>query len=127
MKTGNSIAVLSNFAFLIAGLSMNSFASVHNDEGNFAHSELAGQYENLAREMRTKAQEQLKVLEVLNTQPHFSFFDKNGQKIKKYVSYQIHGCEKAAKKFSEKAAYHQAIASEHSRPESTVNPNHTAH
>ncbi|GJL76896.1 hypothetical protein [Nitrosomonas sp.] len=123
MKTGKFIAALSIFAFLVASLSMNSFASVHISESGFAHRELANQYKNLAREMQTKAQEQSEVLEVLNTRPHFSFFDKNGQKIKKYVSYQIRGCEKAARKFSEKAAYHQSIASEQTMPESVVNQN----
>ncbi len=127
MKTGKFIAALSIFAFLIASLSMNSFASVHDSESSFAHKELAGQYEKLAREMHTKAQEQLEVLGVLNTQPHFSFFDKNGQKIKKYVSYQIRGCEQAAKRFSEKAAYHQTIASEQTIPKSVVNRNQTGH
>jgi hypothetical protein len=127
MKTGNFMVVSSVFAFLTASLTMSSIASAHNNAGGTRHQELASRYENLAKEMQTKVQEQTEVLEVLNNRPHFSFFDKNGQGIKKYVFNKIHICDKAAAEYLEKAAYHHEIAAKHAAPESTVNQKQAAH
>lgn len=126
MKTEKFLVVLSVFAFLTASLIMSSFASAHNASGS-SHQELASRYENLARDMQAKAQEQTEVLEVLNNRPHFSFFDKNGQDIKKYVFNKIHICEKAATEYLEKAAYHQEIAAKQAAPKSAENQRQAAH
>lgn len=127
MKTGKYFVVLSIFAFLAASLSMISIASAHNNEDSSSHQELASRYKNLARDMQAKVQEQTEVLEVLNNKPHFSYFDKNGQNIKKYVSNKIHICEKAVTEYLEKAAHHHAIAAEQATPKSVANQKQAAH
>ena len=48
MKAAKLITVLSIFAFLIFGVSTNSFASAQDHEKNLSHEALANQYENIA-------------------------------------------------------------------------------
>lgn len=127
MKTEKFMVVSIVFAFLTASLTMSSIVSAHNNAGGTNHQELANRYENLAREMQAKVQEQTEVLEVLNNRPHFSFFDKNGQDIKKYVFNKIHICDEAATEYLEKAAYHHEISVKQAAPESTVNQKQAAH
>lgn len=127
MKTKKLMAALSVFAFLAASLIMSSIASAHNNLGSSSHQELASRYENLAKDMQAKVQEQTEVLEVLNNRPHYSFFDKNGQNIKKYVFNKIHICDKAATEYLEKAAYHHKIAAKQAVPKSAANQKQAAH
>ncbi|SER78069.1 hypothetical protein SAMN05421690_10752 [Nitrosomonas sp. Nm51] len=112
MKTGKLIMLISFFTILILDISMNSFASAHNDEDCPGHDILARQYENMARDMQDRIQEQMEILEVLNRRPHFSFFEANGRNLKNYVTNKIRGCETAATAYLDKAAYHQTVASQ---------------
>ncbi|MBX3630977.1 MAG: hypothetical protein KF908_13950 [Nitrosomonas sp.] len=108
MKTniGKYLTTLSILALLISGISMNAFAA-QNDQEVDEHEALARQYENLAKDMQAKAQEQE---EALKHKPRSSFFGRNGQHIKSHVAYKIHGYEKAAQENLAKAAYHKTMA-----------------
>ncbi|MCW5617934.1 MAG: hypothetical protein KIS65_01775 [Nitrosomonas sp.] len=110
MKTGDFIAISSISVLLISYLVMNSSIFLHHNENGFSHEILARQYENLAEEMQDKIHEQIKVLEVLNHKLHFSFFEKNEQNIKNYVLNKIQSFEKAVTEYSDRAAYHHALA-----------------
>lgn len=109
MKTFNLIAILPVFAFFIASFPVNAFAFSDFDENNVSHAVLAHQYEDQAKEMQAKIDEQL---EALSHKPRTSFFGKHGRDIKKHVAYKIHKFEKAAAECLEKAAYHSKMAAD---------------
>ena len=137
VKTENSIifplpvsgmkywAVLIMSALLVACASTNTLpladlsgtgvasGSVRNQD----HEALAGQYENLAAEMRAKAQEQRKILEnsVFPTQ-----FGKTQRSAKSRIEFKIRQYEQAAEEYGEKAASHKAIARELTARESVA-------
>ncbi|SFK89826.1 hypothetical protein SAMN05216302_10202 [Nitrosomonas aestuarii] len=78
-----------------------------NAAGNTDHETLAHYYEDQAKEMQAKIQEQV---EAINHKPSTSFLGRNGQRIKKHVVYKIHEFEKAAAENLQKAAYHNKMA-----------------
>ncbi|SET29023.1 hypothetical protein SAMN05216326_11910 [Nitrosomonas marina] len=127
MKTGKLVVLMSFFAILILDISVNSFASAHNDEDCLGHDILARQYENMARDMQDRIQEQMEILEVLNRKPHFSFFEANGRNLKNYVANKIRGCESAATAYLDKAAYHQTMASQDLVSDHTAEAEQTGH
>ncbi len=110
MKMGNFIVISSIFALLIIYLAMNASVFLYDNEYEFDHEALARQYEDLAKEMQDEIHEQVKVLEVLNDKLHFSFFEKNEQDIKNYIFSKIQNFEKVLTEYSDKAAYHHALA-----------------
>lgn len=120
MKTtiGKYFAVLSMLALLVACAPMDSRTSVldietrdaaQNNRGDFDHDALVKQYEDLAREMQAKVQEQEEIFE---HKPQSSHFGKHGRSIKSHVTYKIRKYKKAAQEYLEKAAYHQKLAAE---------------
>ncbi|MCP5244802.1 MAG: hypothetical protein H6937_02080 [Burkholderiales bacterium] len=121
MKKEILFTVSSSLVFLISYLLMNSIVFAHNNEHGLSHDLLAHRYANLAKVMENKIHEELAILKVLNNKPHFSFFENNGRNIKNYVSSKIERCEKAAIEYSDKAAYHHALAIEQKISESVVN------
>ncbi len=110
MKTGNFIAISSISALLISYLAINSSIFFRYDEYGFSHETLARQYENLAKEMQDEMYEQVRILEILNNKLHFSFFEKNEQNIKNHAFSKIQGFEKSVTEYSDRAAYHHALA-----------------
>ncbi len=109
MKAIKLITVSTIFVFLIAGISMNSFASDQNNETNLSHNVLASQYKNLAQEMLVKAEvEKAKFLR----KPSTSFFGKTGMSHKARLKNRIAKYVKATNDHSQKAAYHQKMAAE---------------
>mgnify|MGYP000418649813 CR=1 FL=1 len=109
MKAAKLITVLSIFAFLIFGVSTNSFASAQDHEKNLSHEALANQYENLAQEMLAKVDEKKAAL---MSKPNSSYFGKTGINQKARLKNKISKYEKAAIEYSQKASYHQKIAAE---------------
>ncbi len=120
MKTATIqyFTVLSIFAFMMIVLPVSVFASeqdtqvnstVTNAAGNTDHETLAHYYEDQAKEMEAKIQEQV---EAFNHKPSTSFLGRNGQRIKKHVVYKIHEFEKTAAENLKKAAYHNKMAEE---------------
>ncbi len=79
MKVIKLITVSTILAFLIAGVSVNSFASDLNNETNLSHDVLASQYQDLAQEMLTKAA--VEKAEYLS-KPSTSFFGRTGMRHK---------------------------------------------
>lgn len=111
MKTVNFIVISSISALLISYLAMNASIFFHHNESGFSHETLARQYENLTREMQDKIHEQVNILELLNNKSlHFSFFEKNEQNIKNYVYREIQRFEQTVTEYSDRAAYHHALA-----------------
>ncbi|MDC8445828.1 MAG: hypothetical protein LV471_07880 [Nitrosomonas sp.] len=111
MKTVNSIVISSIFALLISYLAMHASIFFHHNESGFSHETLARQYENLTREMQDKIHEQVNILELLNNKSlHFSFFEKNEQNIENYIYREIQRFEQTVVEYSDKAAYHHALA-----------------
>ena len=82
---------------------------MHSSQGNVDHHALAYHYEDLAKGMQAKIQEQI---EAFNNKPRSSFLGRNGQRIKKHVVYKIQNYEKAAQAHMKKAAYHSHMAAE---------------
>ncbi|WP_292990262.1 hypothetical protein, partial [Nitrosomonas sp.] len=120
MKTATIqyFTVLSIFAFMMIVLPAGVLAAEQgtqvdstaiNAAGNTDHETLAHYYEDQAKEMEAKIQEQV---EAFNHKPSTSFLGRNGQRIKKHVVYKIHEFEKAAAESLEKAAYHNKMAEE---------------
>jgi len=73
------------------------------------HVTLAGKYENMAAEMRTKAHEQREILEN-NSFP--TQFGKNQRSAKSRIEFKLRQYELAAQEYEEKAAFHHAMANE---------------
>lgn len=111
MRTENFFTIPSTIALFVSYFLMNSsHAFAHSNGHGISHEVLAHRYANLAKVMENKIHEEVEILNVLNNKPHFSFFEKNGRHIKNYVSNKIERCEKAAIEYSDKAAYHHALA-----------------
>ncbi|GJL76737.1 hypothetical protein [Nitrosomonas sp.] len=117
-ETVSYFAVLSIFAFMVIAMPMSSIAAeqgtevnstMPNVKGNVDHGVLAHYYEDQAKELEAKIEEQV---EAFNHKPRTSFLGKNGQRIKKHVVYKIHEFEKAVEENLEKAAYHNKMAAE---------------
>ena len=134
MKTtiGKYFSVLSMLALLIACAPMDSRTSAldvetrdtaQNNRSDFDHDALVKQYEDLAREMQAKVQEQEEILE---HKPHSSYFGKHGRSIKSHVTYKIRKYEKAAQEYLEKAAYHQKLAAEQTNRKLVPKPSQTS-
>lgn len=108
MKTTKYFTTLSIFAFMVIAMQVNSFAA---DQDVVNHKALVHYFENEAKEMQAKIEEQK---EALKHKPHSSFFGKHGQYIEEHVAYKISKYEKIAKKSLNKAAYHKKMAAEQS-------------
>lgn len=104
-------------ALLLVGLASNAFAADAAD-----HHVLANQYENLAKEMQAKVEEQK---DIFNHKPRSSYFGRNGQRLKSHVMYKIHKYENAAEKYSQQAAYHNALAAEQAETKSMTKQKQT--
>lgn len=97
---------------------MDSLTSVQDIEARYAaqsngsefdHEALAKEYEDLAKEMQVRAQEQEEMLE---HKTRSSIFGKNGRDIKSHVAYKVGRYEQIAQDSIEKATYHRKIAAE---------------
>lgn len=119
-ETAQYFAIVSFFTFIIFVAPMSSFATdqisefdstVSNIEGNADHNALAHFYENQAKEIQAKIDEQI---EALSHKPRSSYFGKHGKDIRKHVKYKIDQFEKAAEENLQKAAYHKKMAEEQS-------------
>ncbi|MCB1986285.1 MAG: hypothetical protein H6936_00915 [Burkholderiales bacterium] len=120
MKTDTAqyFTLVSIVAFCIIATPMSAFATdqiaefdlnATNTQGDVDHNALAHFYENQAKVMQTKIDEQV---EALSHKPRSSYFGKHGQDIKKHVKYKIDQFEKAADQNLQKAAYHKKMAEE---------------
>ena len=103
-------------AFIIFAAPTSSFASefdstASNSQGNVDHNAMANFYENQAKEMQARIEEQI---EALSHKPRSSFFGKHGKNIRKHVEFKIDQFEKAAEDNLQKAAYHKNMAAEQS-------------
>ena len=98
--TKKSFVIFSLFAFLILGVSMNSFAASAAE-----HNALASQFENLTKEMHAKVDE-------LSHKSRSSYFGRNAKRKKSRVTNKIRKYEKAAAEYAEQAAYHHQLAAE---------------
>ncbi|PTN12140.1 hypothetical protein [Nitrosomonas aestuarii] len=114
--TINYFTIISIFALMMIGLPAVAYATEQNTQvnstaiktaGNTDHQKLAHYYEDQAKEMQAKIQEQV---EAFNHKPSTSFLGRNGQRIKKHVVFKIHEFEKAAAENLQKAAYHNKMA-----------------
>ena len=117
-ETVKYFTILSIFAFMVIAMPMSSIAAeqgeavnstVLNGKSNVDHNVLAHYYEDQAKEMQAKIEEQV---EAFNHKPSTSFLGRNGQRITKHVVYKIHEFEKAAEENLQKAAYHNKMAEE---------------
>ncbi|PTN09671.1 hypothetical protein [Nitrosomonas aestuarii] len=117
-ETIKYFTILSIFAFMVIAMPVSSIAAEQGEEinvtvlsgkGNVDHNALAHYYEDQAKEMQAKIEEQV---EAFNHKPSTSFLGRNGQRIKKHVIYKIHEFEKAAEENLQKAAYHNKMAEE---------------
>jgi hypothetical protein len=107
------------FFLLIASVSISSFAFAQNERNNHDHLALAAQYENVAKEMQAKVEQQK---EIFNNKPRSSYLGRNGQRIVKRVTSRIRKYEEAAKENYAKAEYHIQIAAQQSGAESVAKP-----
>lgn len=112
MKKGKYFAVLLTLTLLVACATMDSRTSAQDIEArhttqngsDFDHDALAKQYEDLAKDMQAKVQEQK---EIFKHKSRSSRFGKHGKNIKSHVAYKIQKYEKAAQENLDKAAYHR--------------------
>ncbi|SER14755.1 hypothetical protein SAMN05421690_10103 [Nitrosomonas sp. Nm51] len=121
MKSDNvkNIWIAVMMAAVLSVLSTSAFAAVSSNRSDLSiadtasvdHDALAHRYENMALAMQEKIQAQL---EALSNKPRTSFFGRNGQRIKKHITYKINKYEKAARENMQKAIYHKQIAMEQS-------------
>ncbi|HNP26227.1 MAG TPA: hypothetical protein PKM20_05780 [Nitrosomonas sp.] len=127
-ETGKYFLIFSIIILLAACAPMTKFTSVQDDEIQFVtqnnkkelnHAVLAEHHKKLAREMRTKVQEQK---EILKNKPRTSYLGRNGQRIKKRVARRIHSYEKAVEFNLAKAAHHKKIAQEQANRELFTKP-----
>lgn len=127
-ETRKYFVVLSIFTFLIAGASMNSIASGDDTEvhstgqsaGTVDHDALASQYENLAREMQAKAEEQVEIFE---HKPSANAFGKNARNARSHIAFRVREYEQSAAENLEKSAYHHKMATEQAALKSVAKPN----
>ncbi|GJM07721.1 MAG: hypothetical protein DHS20C10_14550 [marine bacterium B5-7] len=119
MKTATqkSFVLISLIVLLVFGVSTNSFATSADE-----HEALATQFENLAKEMQAKVEEQK---DIVNHKPRTSYLGRNGHKIKKHIAFKIRKYEKAASEYLEQAAHHHAMAVEQPGLKSVTNQNQT--
>ncbi|GJM01460.1 MAG: hypothetical protein DHS20C07_31390 [Methyloligella sp.] len=117
MKTATqkSFVLISLIVLLVFGVSTNSFATSADE-----HEALATQFENLAKEMQAKIEEQK---DIVNHKPRTSYLGRNGHKIKKHIAFKIHKYEKAAAEYLEQAAHHHAMAGEQAENHAVANQN----
>lgn len=106
MKTATqkSFVFISLIVLLVFGVSANSFATSAAE-----HEALASQFENLAKEMQAKVEEQK---DIVNHKPRSSYFGKNGRNVKSHIAFKIRKYEKAAAEYLEQATHHHAMAGE---------------
>lgn len=114
MKTYFTIFILT-----VASVLMNSSAFAENENNNLDHAALAVQYENEAREMQAKIDQQK---DIFKNKPRTSYLGRNGQRIKKRVTARIQKYEKAAVENLAKADYHTKIAARQEGLESVAKP-----
>lgn len=95
------------FIFTAACVLMSSFAFAKKEGGNLDHEALAVQYENLAKEMQAKVEQQK---DIFKHKPRTSYLGRNGPRIKKRITARIRKYEKAASENLAKAEYHLLIA-----------------
>lgn len=101
MKIAKYFTILSIFAFMVITMQASSFAA-NQDVVN--HEALAQYFEDEAKKMQAKIEEQK---EALNQKPYSSFFGKHGQYIEEHVAYKINKYERIAQESLNKAAYHK--------------------
>ena len=97
---------------------MSSIAFAKSESNDLDHSFLAAQYENLAKEMQAKAEQQK---DIFKNKPRSSYFGKNGQSIQKRVKFRIHKYEEAATEYFAKAEYHTIAAAESGKAYEQIN------
>lgn len=108
MKIAKYFITLSIFAFMVITMQVSAFAA-NQDVVN--HEALAQYFEDEAKKMQAKIEEQK---EALSHKPRTSFFGKHGQYIEEHVDYKIRKYEKIEKESLNKAAYHKKKAAEQS-------------
>ncbi len=113
MKTATqkSFVIFSLLAFLIFGVSINSFAASAAE-----HDALANKFESLAKEMQVKIEE-------ISHKPRSSYFGKNARRNKSHAVNKIRKYEKAAAEYVEQAAYHHKLAAGQSELDSVSHQN----
>ena len=115
MKRGKYFAVLLMLSLLVACAPMDHRISVQDIEtrhitqnGNdFDHDALAKEYEDLARDIQAKAQEQK---EIYKQKSHYSHFGKHRKSAIFRITNKIRRYEKTAQESLDKAAYHRQIS-----------------
>lgn len=107
------------FILLFASVSISSSALAKNESNNLDHVALAVQYENVAREMQAKVEQQK---DIFKNKPRTSYLGRNGQRIKKRVTSRIRKYEKAAVENLAKAEYHIKIAAQQAGVDSVAKP-----
>lgn len=117
MKRKISLITLLMLSFLSACAQMNPVSSVQSNEiGNADlnvidlsnHDALAGYYENAAKELQVKLQEQQKLLQ--EYEDHNYYYGRKGQDLNSHTSANVHYFEKAIKKNLDEAATHRKMA-----------------
>lgn len=125
---GKYWVAFSILALLTACAPMNSLISTRlaeidlaaqDNQGNSDHKALARQYENLAEEMQTNAQEKKVILEHKSYSSHFG---KNRKNSKSHTEFKIRQYEQAAEEYREKAAHHRAVVVEQATHQTAAKP-----
>jgi predicted ribosome quality control (RQC) complex YloA/Tae2 family protein len=120
MKTrlGRFLAILSMLGLLASCAQMSSFETENADTLRAAqnastyadHDSLAKQYENAAKEMRVKAEEQNKLLEHYEDKSYL--YGRRAQDLQAHTSALLRRYQQFAEENLRQAAYHQKMASE---------------
>ena len=111
-------AALSMLGLLASCAQLGSFEAQNTDIGKAAqntrthadHDNLAKQYENTAKEMQVKAEEQRKLLQHYEDKSYL--YGTNGQTFQAHTSAMIRSYERAARESLNEATFHRKVAAE---------------
>lgn len=119
MKTIIYLTAALMLSFLSACAQLSPVAAIQNNESGSAgvnaidhgnHDALAKHYEETAREMQAKLQEQKKLLQEYEN--HNFFYGRKGQDLQSHTSANVRYFEKSIKENLDKAAIHRKMAKE---------------
>ncbi len=104
------------FTFIVVVL-MSSNVLAQSGTENVNHEALAAKFENAAKAMQTKANQQKSIFD---NKPSASFFGRNGERMKNRIVARINEYTHAAAENLARADYHHRMAEKYARNESVM-------
>ncbi len=101
----------------VVALFMSTNVLAYTGTENVNHEALAAKFENTAKEMQTKANQQKSIF---SNKPSASFFGRGGERMKKRIIARINEYTEAAEENFARADYHLKMAEKYAKNKSTA-------